>query len=100
MMDQLTRLDRGKRLLLSAPWNSRIPANASAFAVYHQAGHARNHCPKGGVEIGWRLAPEYWGNGYVTEAAFRCWLEYGFNIWSLKEIVSFAVCWQPTLPSR
>jgi len=25
--------------------------------------------PEGTVEIGWRLAPEYWGHGYVTEAA-------------------------------
>lgn len=23
--------------------------------------------PKGTIEIGWRLAPEYWGKGYVTE---------------------------------
>ena len=25
--------------------------------------------PAGSIEIGWRLAPEYWGFGYVTEAA-------------------------------
>ena len=25
--------------------------------------------PQGTLEIGWRLAPEYWGKGYVTEAA-------------------------------
>lgn len=46
--------------------------------------------PGGTVEIGWRLAPPYWGKGYVTEAAQRS-LEYGFDTISLPEIVSFAV---------
>jgi RimJ/RimL family protein N-acetyltransferase len=42
------------------------------------------------VEIGWRLASEYWGKGYVTEAANR-WLDFGFDELGLPEIVSFAV---------
>ena len=42
------------------------------------------------VEIGWRLAPEYWGNGYITEAALSL-LRFGFEHLNLKEIVSFAV---------
>jgi RimJ/RimL family protein N-acetyltransferase len=42
------------------------------------------------VEIGWRLAKNYWGQGYASEAARGC-LEYGFQKRSLKEIVSFAV---------
>ncbi len=46
--------------------------------------------PAGSVEIGWRLAPEYWGNGYVTEAA-RAWLAFGFETLGLDEIISFAV---------
>lgn len=46
--------------------------------------------PQGTVEIGWRLAPEHWGNGYVTEAGIRL-LDYGFNTLKMKEIVSFAV---------
>ncbi len=46
--------------------------------------------PDGSVEIGWRLAPEYWGRGYVTEAA-RAWLAFGFETLGLAEIVSFAV---------
>ncbi len=25
-----------------------------------------------GVEIGWRIAKEYWNNGYATEAAKAC----------------------------
>lgn len=46
--------------------------------------------PQGGIEIGWRLAPEFWGQGYVAEAA-RAWLEHGFKTMKLAEIVSFAV---------
>ena len=44
----------------------------------------------GTIEIGWRLAPEYWGKGYVTEAA-QAWTDFGFEALSLDEIVSFAV---------
>lgn len=40
------------------------------------------------VEIGWRLAKEYWGNGYAPEAARKC-LGIGFNECNLDEIVSF-----------
>ena len=40
------------------------------------------------VEIGWRLANSYWGNGYATEAAIKC-LDIGFNEFKLNEIVSF-----------
>ncbi|MER9795785.1 GNAT family N-acetyltransferase [Mesorhizobium sp. M0142] len=46
--------------------------------------------PPGTIEIGWRLAPEFWGRGYVTEAA-EAWLTYGFERLGLHEIVSFAV---------
>ncbi|TGS50264.1 N-acetyltransferase, partial [Mesorhizobium sp. M3A.F.Ca.ET.201.01.1.1] len=46
--------------------------------------------PAGTIEIGWRLAPEYWGKGYVTEAA-EAWLAYGFQMLGVNEIVSFAV---------
>ena len=40
------------------------------------------------VEIGWRLAYEYWGKGYATEAA-RAALAFGFDELKLDEIVSF-----------
>ncbi len=46
--------------------------------------------PADTVEIGWRLVPDHWGNGYVTEAAFRLF-DYGFETAGLPEIVSFAV---------
>jgi RimJ/RimL family protein N-acetyltransferase len=42
------------------------------------------------VEVGWRLAHEYWGLGYVTEAA-RAALDFGFRHLALKEIVSSTV---------
>jgi RimJ/RimL family protein N-acetyltransferase len=45
--------------------------------------------PEGTVEIGWRLAPPFWGKGYATEAAERS-LEHGFETLGLPEIVSFA----------
>lgn len=40
------------------------------------------------VEIGWRLAKEYWGNGYATEGA-KAALEYAFNKLHLNKVVSF-----------
>jgi RimJ/RimL family protein N-acetyltransferase len=40
------------------------------------------------VEIGWRLAFEYWGLGYATEAA-QAVLKFGFESLNLPEIVSF-----------
>lgn len=46
--------------------------------------------PAGTVEIGWRLAPEFWGHGYVSEAA-EAWLGFGFEERGLDEVVSFAV---------
>src|SRR3954469_9013572 len=40
------------------------------------------------VEIGWRLACEFWGRGYATEAAHAA-LRHGFEQLRLEEIVSF-----------
>ena len=40
------------------------------------------------VEIGWRLAREHWGYGFVTEAA-RSAVRYGLDTVGLDEIVSF-----------
>lgn len=40
------------------------------------------------VEIGWRLAYNYWGKGYATEGAKEC-INYGFSKLNLSEIVSF-----------
>jgi ribosomal-protein-alanine N-acetyltransferase len=40
------------------------------------------------VEVGWRLAAEWWGRGYATEAAREA-LRFGFEDAGLAEIVSF-----------
>ena len=40
------------------------------------------------IEIGWRLAPEFWGKGYATEAA-REVLYFAFRVLELPEVVSF-----------
>jgi RimJ/RimL family protein N-acetyltransferase len=42
------------------------------------------------VEVGWRLAVDYWGKGYATEGA-RAALAFGFQRLGLLEIVSFTV---------
>ncbi len=42
------------------------------------------------TDIGWRLAPDYWGKGYAVEGARAC-LDYGFGELGLNEIVSFTV---------
>jgi RimJ/RimL family protein N-acetyltransferase len=40
------------------------------------------------TEVGWRLAFDYWGYGYATEAA-RAALRVGFESLGLEEIVAF-----------
>jgi RimJ/RimL family protein N-acetyltransferase len=40
------------------------------------------------VEVGWRLARPYWGQGYAVEAAGVA-LNFGFEQLALQEIVSF-----------
>lgn len=40
------------------------------------------------VEVGWRLAYDYWRKGYATEGA-KASLKYGFEILKLPEIISF-----------
>ncbi len=47
------------------------------------------------VEVGWRLAADYWGNGFAPEGA-RAVLEFGFR--QLDEIVSLTAV--QNLPSR
>lgn len=40
------------------------------------------------VEVGWRIAKEFWNQGYATEAALAS-LDFGFRVLGLKEIASF-----------
>ncbi len=39
------------------------------------------------LEVGWRLAPEAWGNGYATEGA-RALLDFAFATLGREEVVS------------
>ncbi|MFI5707695.1 GNAT family N-acetyltransferase [Kribbella sp. NPDC051620] len=39
------------------------------------------------LELGWRLAREYWGNGYATEAA-AAWLAYAFTELELPRVLA------------
>ena len=39
------------------------------------------------VEIGWRLLPQFWGQGYATEGALAC-LDYGFHQLDFQKVYS------------
>ena len=41
-----------------------------------------------GVEVGWRIRSQHWGNGYAPEAAKEC-LRYAFQDLALAEVISF-----------
>jgi ribosomal-protein-alanine N-acetyltransferase len=41
-----------------------------------------------GVEVGWRIRSEHWGNGYAPEAAIEC-LRFAFDGVGLDEVISF-----------
>jgi RimJ/RimL family protein N-acetyltransferase len=60
------------------------------FVGLHRTDYLEPFLPAGTIEVGWRLAPEHWGHGYVTEAA-RAHLAQGFETFGFDEIVSFAV---------
>ena len=49
--------------------------------LHHHASHPDD------VEIGWRLAYEYWGQGYATEAATG-WLDLAFGPLGLERVIS------------
>lgn len=49
------------------------------------------------VEVGWRLAERFWGNGYATEGAGAV-VDHGFRQLGLGEIVAFTT--RSNLPSQ
>jgi len=69
-------------------WAIEVPGVARfiGFAGLEVPGFTAHFTPC--VEVGWRLAFEYWGHGYATEAA-RLALGYGFGPLALQEVVSF-----------
>ncbi|MBI3861306.1 MAG: GNAT family N-acetyltransferase [Planctomycetia bacterium] len=42
------------------------------------------------LEIGWRLACEFWGHGYAAEAA-QAAIDYAFEVLGREEVVSYTV---------
>ena len=69
-------------------WAFEVPGLA-AFIGFTGLDFARFNAPfTPCVEVGWRLAYEYWGQGYATEAA-RLALAHGFDVLALPEIVSY-----------
>ncbi len=84
-------IDRVQSLITDRGWG--------LWAVEIQAtqafiGYVGLHIPKPDlpcypcVEVGWRLAFDYWGKGYATEAAQGA-VRVGFKLLDLDEIVSF-----------
>ena len=49
------------------------------------------------VEVAWRFASRYWGNGYATEAATG-WMDYGFGDLGLDHVISMTD--EPNRPSQ
>lgn len=78
-------------------WALEIPG-VSEFAGFVGIRHIPYKTPfTPAVEIGWRLAQEFWGQGYATEGAIEA-LKYGFDKMSLPEIVAFT--YEGNMPSR
>jgi RimJ/RimL family protein N-acetyltransferase len=41
------------------------------------------------IEVGWRLRPEFWGQGYATEAG-RAWIARAFRVLGAPRVISVA----------
>ena len=78
-------------------WAAQL-RNSDQFIGYIGLAVPRFHAPFiPAVEIGWRLASEFWRRGLATEGA-RTVVEHAFSVLQLTALVSFTV---PTnLPSR
>ncbi len=74
-----------------------LPGEASfiGFTGLNRISFAASFAPA--VEIGWRLAPKFWGKGYATEAA-RLAMRIGFEQFALQEIVAETI--ETNLASR
>ena len=107
---------RDPQFLLFYPWTGRTEAEVRDFVrmfLDQQAERPRRKfqlaitCPDGGqvigncgirrkpkndwvAEIGYELAPEYWGRGYATEAA-RAIVDFGFRDLELHRVSSWCI---------
>lgn len=67
-------------------WCLEIDGTCAGFVGLNEPGFEADFMPC--VEIGWRMAPRFWGHGYASEGA-RLALDFGFEQLQLQEIVSF-----------
>jgi RimJ/RimL family protein N-acetyltransferase len=64
-------------------WAAEFKTNSNFIGWF-----ALKPLPKmGEIEVGYRLLPEYWGQGFATEGA-RALIEYGFEKCGLEKIVA------------
>jgi ribosomal-protein-alanine N-acetyltransferase len=59
-----------------------------SIELVRQPGPKADHPTSPCVEIGWRLAAPFWGQGLATEGAAAC-LKTAFEKWDLTDIYSF-----------
>ncbi|HET6158313.1 MAG TPA: GNAT family N-acetyltransferase [Dongiaceae bacterium] len=71
-------------------WAAEVPGVAPFIGFIGLARISREAHFTPAVEVGWRLARPYWGQGYATEGA-RAALDFGFSQLRLDEIVSLTV---------
>lgn len=65
---------------------TKIDGSFIGYVGFHNFDFEAEFSP--GIEIGWRLAKEYWGQGYATEAAKAC-IDYAFRQKLFDKIYSF-----------
>jgi RimJ/RimL family protein N-acetyltransferase len=70
------------------PWAAVLRENGAfiGFIGLHGVPDSLSFSPA--VEVGWRMARSFWGQGYATEGAREA-LRFGFETLDLDEIVSF-----------
>src|SRR5262245_11217128 len=68
-------------------WAVEVPGVAPLIGVLGLIHANFVEPPDTAVEVGWRLAPAYWGKGYATEGA-KAALAFGFEQIGLREILS------------
>jgi RimJ/RimL family protein N-acetyltransferase len=84
------RIEAGFSSLGYGIWAVELPGEADFIGYVGLAlqGFEAHFTPA--VEVGWRLARNYWGRGFASEAA-RAAITDGFDRVALDEIVSFTV---------
>jgi RimJ/RimL family protein N-acetyltransferase len=70
------------------PWAVELSRTGTfiGFVGLHAVPNEMAFAP--GVEVGWRLARQFWGNGFATEAGAAS-LRFAFETIGLAEVVSF-----------